>query len=383
MNKTIKLIPNKASSFKMLTNINVICKVILIFLFFLTAHDNVCARDKTDGQKSLGVINITSKMSLIHVGSNDSFIPTSEGVEAGRLLLDSLENKNKESAAKAIEIYKKIVPRENYGGEYTALQWFAEYLISTDKEKENYFKDAFVEDFFHFYADNNFALLKEYLKRKYKLSTIGDEEKMEGHNRLVWLEDTILFNNPRREEWENTNEFLKIIKLSKGSVIADVGAGPGYYSVKFSKIVGDKGTVFSIDTVEKHLDYLERLKKKFKLNNIKTVHTDGKSLGISGEKVDAVFMCSLYHNIYGMSTLPEREQLIESIKDALKDDGRLYLFDNGLVPPGVLPYHGPYVAKELVIAQLNYYGLQLVEQHQPVPQRYALVFQKINHQPGE
>lgn len=111
------------------------------------------------------------------------------------------------------------------------------------------------------------------------------------------------------------------------------------------------------------------------MQNITTIHTDGKTIGLAGKKVDVAFLCSLYHNIYGMTTLKSREQFIESIKDALQPDGLLYLIDNGLVEPGTLPYHGPYIAKELIIAQLNQYGFDLVDQHQPIAQRYMLVFQ--------
>ena len=50
--------------------------------------------------------------------------------------------------------------------------------------------------------------------------------------------------------------------------------------------------------------------------------------------------------------------------------------DNGLVSPGTLPYHGPYIAKELLIAQLTAYGFDLIMDWQPIAQRYMLAFKK-------
>lgn len=325
-------------------------------------------------------VDIPSKMSLIHVGSNDSFNPTTSGVEAGRLLLEALENKEPASAEKAIEIYDAIVPRENYGGEYTALQWFASILVTPEAERQKSLTTPFVDEFYHFFADNDFATLQEYLKRKYNLKSIGDEETRAGQERKAVLEDTLLFNNPMREKWEHTSEILKLVKLDKGDSIADVGSGPGYYTHRFSEMVGPEGKVFAIDTVKEHLDYIARLEQKLGMANVVPVHVDGLTIGIPGEKVNAVFLCSLYHNIYGMATLADRESFLESIKAALKDDGVLYLIDNGLVEPGLLPYHGPYVARELVINQLKFYNFELVEQHDPVPQRYMLVFKK---KPGD
>ena len=320
------------------------------------------------------IVNLNSKMSLIHVGSNDSFNPTSEGTQAARLLLDALQKKDLKKANKAITLYDSIIPRENYGGEYTALQWFSRYLVSSQNEKHTFISEPFVANFFHFFADNDFATLKEYLKRKYNLEKVKDKETRSGQERLAVLEDTILFDNPQREQWEHSSKFLNALKLKKGAVIADIGAGPGYFTYRFSHLVGDQGRVFAIDTVQDHLDYIDHFKKKSGIQNITTIHTDGKTIGLAGKKVDAAFLCSLYHNIYAMATLKSREQFIQSIKDTLKADGLLYLIDNGLVKPGTLPYHGPYIAKELIIAQLNQYGFDLVEQFQPIAQRYMLVF---------
>jgi hypothetical protein len=52
------------------------------------------------------------------------------------------------------------------------------------------------------------------------------------------------------------------------------------------------------------------------------------------------------------------------------------IVDNAVVQNGQLPYHGPHIAKELVIGQLYYYGFDLTEQYQFIPQRYVLVFKK-------
>ena len=78
-----------------------------------------------------------------------------------------------------------------------------------------------------------------------------------------------------------------------------------------------------------------------------------------------------------MMTPPERDALVASIRESLKDNGRLYLADNGVVKQGTLPYHGPYIAKELIIGQMANYGFDLVEEYQPIAQRYLLVFKKM------
>jgi predicted methyltransferase len=321
-------------------------------------------------------------MSLIHVGGNDTFAITKDGREAATLLLNALEEKDpdkaRDDARQASEIWTKIIPRENYGGEYSALQWFADYMVADPDKKAAFLQDPQVRFFFGKFSANDYALLKEFLLRKYRMRDVGDEETKNGQDRKIWIEDTMLFENPRRESWEHTTKFMALLDIKPGETIADLGSGPGYYSFRFAKKVGPTGKVYAIDTDADHLKWVEAAKVDMNVTNVQTVETDGRSLGLSDQagKLDIVFLCSLYHNIYGMTTPPERDALVASIREGLKDNGTLYLADNGLVPDGTLPYHGPYVAKELVIGQMENYGFRLAAQYQPIPQRYLLVFKK-------
>jgi predicted methyltransferase len=324
-------------------------------------------------------------MSLVHVGSSDSFAITPDGRRAATLLMEALQEGDREKARAASVIYADIIPRENFGGEYTALQFFADYVAADVVDRPGFLADPQVAFFFQTYDADDYAVLKEYLNRKYRLKEIGDEETRAGQDRKIWLEDTILFNNPRRESWEKTSELMKLLDLRPGMKVADVGSGPGYFTFKFASMVGPEGQVYAIDTVAQHLRYVENAKQALGVANVRTIETDGRSLGLAEQqgKIDAIYLCSLYHNVYAMATQPERDAFVSSIRDALTEDGTLYLVDNGLVPPGTLPYHGPYIAKELVIAQLLNAGFTLERQHQHIAQRYLLVFKKLPMQPPE
>lgn len=323
-------------------------------------------------------VPVTSQASLIHVGSNDSFAITQDGIQAGRTVLDFLENKNPDSAKIAIQIYKRIIPIENYGGEYSALQWFCEILLAPEAERQKAFSNKFNKAFYDFFAENNFANLKEYLKRKYKLAEIGDETTQKGQDRNAFLEDFILFNNPKREEWEKTSEIIRSIDLKPAEKVADIGSGPGYYTFQFAKLVGDQGRVYAIDLVQEHLNRVEKFAKDNNIQNVETINsTPGNTIGaVPDGQIDMAFMCSLYHNVYAMSKEVDRASFVESIKKALKPNGRLVVVDNALVDASQVPYHGPYIAKELVVSQFKYHGLRLVSESAPIPQRYILIFKK-------
>jgi SAM-dependent methyltransferase len=319
---------------------------------------------------------ILSKISLVHLGSIDSFTITEQGTLAGRFLLNALENKDPAEAGKAKVVYHAIIPKEHYGGEYTALEWFCDYLLGTDDDRRTQLTDRFHKSFFDFLAENDYANLKEYLGRKYKLKKFADSGNDEGKDRLSFLEDFILFNNPRREEWEKTSKIIECLKIQPGTTIADVGSGPGYYTFKFSELSGASGKVYAIDTVQNHLDYVTDLCKKYSFTNIETIKDRADASGLNPDTADLIFMCSLYHIIYTTSTEEVKDRFVASLKDALKLDGRLVIVDNAVVQNGQLPYHGPHIAKELVIGQLYYYGFDLTEQYQFIPQRYVLVFKK-------
>jgi SAM-dependent methyltransferase len=353
-------------------------RILNCLLLFASAYCPVWTATATDDSafKPGEGAPISSKVSLVHLGSIDSFTITEQGTLAGRLLLNALENKDSAEAAKAKTIYDALTPKEHYGGEYTALEWFCHYLLGTDDERHAQLTDRYHHSFFDFFAENDYANLKEYLGRKYKLKKFADSGTEEGKDRLAFLEDFILFNNPRREEWEKTSKIIECLKIQPGSTIADVGSGPGYYTFKFSELTGASGKVYAIDTVQNHLDYVQNLCKKFDIANIETIKDRADSAGLNPDTADLIFMCSLYHIIYTTSTEEVKDLFVGSLKDALKPDGRLVIVDNAVVQNGELPYHGPHIAKELVIGQLYYYGFDLTEQYQFIPQRYVLVFKK-------
>jgi ubiquinone/menaquinone biosynthesis C-methylase UbiE len=318
-------------------------------------------------------IRVTSKASLVHLGSLDSFDITTGGVEAARLMFEHLGKKNPDGLRKAFGIYEKLIPSENFGGEYTALQWLCELFLAPKKTRAEMLSDPLVLEWYDYLAKNNFAPLKTYLKQKYHLAEWKDKKTPKTAPEYRFLEDFILFNNPERERWEQTSKMMQVLNLKKGEVVADVGSGPGYFSFKFAKIVGDTGYVYAIDTNKQHMDFVSNFVKKYKVKNVEAVEVKPEGTKLA-KKADVAYLCSLYHNIYASSTFQERDGFIQSIKDYLKPDGRLVIVDNALVVDKTLPYHGPYISKDLIINQLWYYGFTLVEKYQFIPQRYILVF---------
>jgi hypothetical protein len=78
--------------------------------------------------------------------------------------------------------------------------------------------------------------------------------------------------------------------------------------------------------------------------------------------------------MYGVVSDSDRDSYLKSLVDNLKPNGELIIVDNGPVDDETLPYHGPYITKELIEFQLKHYGFELVDYYQVIPQRYMLKF---------
>lgn len=323
-------------------------------------------------------ISVTSEDSIIHIGSLDSFDITEGGVRAAKWLLQALETQDRSqssaAARNAIALYRQLIPNENFGGEYTALEWFCEYLLASTADQKHFFKDPLEKAYFDYLAHDGFAVLREYIKEKYKLVEFKPEDSTVGRTHRSSLEDFILFDNPKRNSWENSEKLLRALPFRSGSTIVDIGSGPGYFTYRFSKTVGEYGHVYALDTKQQHLDFIDTFVRDQRIKNITTIHSTTKDLCLNGRKVDYAFMCSLYHILYGVSSDREREGMIRSIRNALKPGGEFIVVDNGPVANDVAPYHGPYIDKQLIIAQLEQYGFRLVKYVQIIPQRYLLRF---------
>lgn len=318
-----------------------------------------------------------TKQSLVHMGSLDSFDITEGGIHAANQMLQYFETHEKACLQEAIKAYDRLIPHENFGGEYTALRWICKLLLAPSKAAVAEFMEIpEVDSWYRYLLANDFARLKTYITYKYHFTEIAADDS-ETKRMLRFLEDFILFSNPDREYWEGTAKMLRKLRITGGLTVADVGCGSGYFTFKFADMVGEQGKVYGIEINPLHLDYLHKHVEKHAVKNVEIIKSNLDGIGIDPAiKVDIVFSCSLFHVLYSSFTEKDRNAFIKSIDNALLPGGSLIVVDNDLVAEGELPYHGPYIAKDLLVSQLHYYGFRLAKKVQVTKQRYAIVFKK-------
>lgn len=322
-------------------------------------------------------IPVHSTKSLIHLGSLDSFDITEGGKAAARAILEYLDGGNPERLKFAEAVYEEIIPHENFGGEYTALQWLCRLWLAPEKDRAAFLSHGEVASWHRLLTKDDCARLKRYLNLKYHFEDIAPGDG-ESRRMLRFLEDFILFSNPDRERWEKAAENLARLDVRPGQTVVDVGAGSGYYSFKFCDAVGDGGHVYAVETNPLHLEYLQTFAAEYGRTNLRVVEGGLSGIGLdAGVRADLIYMCSLYHVLYAALTEGERAAFMAAVTACLAPGGRFVVVDNDLVEEqGELPYHGPYIAKALVVVQLWHFGFALADSYQFTPQRYALVFRK-------
>lgn len=300
--------------------------------------------------------------------------PSERGTQAAREVLAWLDGEG-EGCARALAIYDEIEPVEDVGGEYPSMRWFCRYVTAAPDAQARMLEDRTAARFVEMFSREDWRSFRSYVKRKYALTASGTAADAD----FLWTDEFVRFNSPGRAAWERSADVIALIDPRPGMAIADIGAGPGYYSFPLAEAVGPTGKVYAVEISALDLEYMRAIQKKEGLANLEVVEGSTTTVGIGPGSVDVIFLCSTYQTIYMELREADRRAWIQSMKDALRPGGRVIVSENtpdGELKDGTPPYWGIGLSKALVSGQLQAYGLRLVREAQFVPQRYLLVLEK-------
>jgi ubiquinone/menaquinone biosynthesis C-methylase UbiE len=136
-----------------------------------------------------------------------------------------------------------------------------------------------------------------------------------GHEAASWLD------RPEREAEEAPSKAIAALEIRAGQVVADVGAGSGYYSVRLARAVGENGRVYATDIQPEMLALLKSKIAAERLSNVEPVlgtETDPK---LPVAAVDLALMVDVYHE------LARPQEMLRALKRALRPDARLVLIE--------------------------------------------------------
>ncbi len=176
-----------------------------------------------------------------------------------------------------------------------------------------------------------------------------------------WLE------RPERESEEAPSKAIQALKILPGQVVADIGAGSGYYTVRLAQAVGPTGKVYGTDIQPGMLDLLVRNVAKAKLSNVVPMLGTPDDPKLPPDTLDLALMVDVYHE------LAAPQAFIRKLRASLKPTGRLVLLEFRKEDPRVpiRPEHKMSVAE--VRQELEPEGFRLSAVLDDLPWQHILV----------
>jgi ubiquinone/menaquinone biosynthesis C-methylase UbiE len=185
-----------------------------------------------------------------------------------------------------------------------------------------------------------------------------------GYQAASWLD------RPEREKEEHCSKLLEALKPKPGDVVADVGAGSGYYTFRMAGRVGDRGKVLAVDIQQEMLDLINKRKGEKEIKNVETVLGTLTDPKLPSGGVDLILLVDVYHEFSH-----PYEMTVEMVK-ALKTGGRIvfveYRLEDAKVPIKLVHK----MSEKQVRKEMAGFPLEYVQTIDVLPWQHIIVFRK-------
>jgi arsenite methyltransferase len=169
-----------------------------------------------------------------------------------------------------------------------------------------------------------------------------------------------------RDRWQQPERVIETLALGAGDVVADLGAGGGYFTFRLAEAVGASGRVYAVDIDPDMLAYIERRAREEGYAQVEVVRAEPEDPRLP-EPVDLVLTVNTYHH------LQDRPDYFRNLKPSLRPGGHVAVID----------FHGEgwlqrllghHAAPELVQRELEEGGYRLVARHDFLSRQGFLIF---------
>ena len=183
-----------------------------------------------------------------------------------------------------------------------------------------------------------------------------------GYQGADWLERS------ERNEEERPDVALNVLKITKGSSVADIGAGSGYITEKLAARVGPSGRVFANDVQPQMLEILSRRLAAKRITNVTLLQGTVDDPKLAAASVDLELMVDVYHE------LSQPQSMLQHLREALKPGGRLVLLEYRKEDPTIpiKPEHKMSVAEAKLEVEAEGFTLSNVDE--ALPRQHILIF---------
>lgn len=173
--------------------------------------------------------------------------------------------------------------------------------------------------------------------------------------------------NPARDAYQKPAEVIEALALKKGEIIADIGAGSGYFTLRVADAVGPEGHVYAVDVSPDMIVHLNRRVRDAGLLNVSSILAPPDD-PLLPRPVDRFLIVDVWHHV------EDQAGYLTLMKKLLRPGGQIVMIDFHKKDLPVGPPLAMKIARKDLITQMEVHGFRVVREHTFLPYQYFLVF---------
>jgi ubiquinone/menaquinone biosynthesis C-methylase UbiE len=177
-----------------------------------------------------------------------------------------------------------------------------------------------------------------------------------------------MLENPARDEYQKPDQVVDALDLRPGETIADIGAGSGYFALRFAARIGREGRVFAVDIDPEMIRYLNRRLRDENVRNVQTILSEPDDPLLPDASVDRFVIVDTWHHI------EKPLDYLARMRRMLKAGGQVVMIDYQKRELPVGPPMDIKIARDDLVRQMESAGFRLAKEHTFLPYQYFLVF---------
>jgi len=174
--------------------------------------------------------------------------------------------------------------------------------------------------------------------------------------------------DPKRDAYQKPEEVVRALKIEEGEVIADIGAGSGYFTFRLARPVGERGRVYAVDVSPDMIVHLNRRVRDLNVKNVVTILSAPDDPLLADGSVDRFLIVDTWHHIGGHA------KYLALLKRMLKPGGQVVMIDFKRAKTPVGPPMEMRIDRDDLVREMEANGFQLAGEHTFLEYQYFLIF---------